>query len=88
MGLSNKDRDDEYTLSKRRSITHARELEPGTEDGLAPLPTRRERERDEERDGGRKREPGAGLIQQSAKSNPGALITHSIINQSKVGAGL
>lgn len=49
---------------------------------------RKERERDEERDGGRKREPGAGLIQQSAKSNPGALITHSIINQSKVGAGL
>lgn len=31
---------------------------------------------------------GVRLIQQDAKSNPGALITHSIINQSPVSAGL
>lgn len=52
--------------------------------GSLPSP-RKTRRRTE---GERVRESDAGLIQQDAKSNPRALITTSIINQSKVCAGL
>lgn len=68
-------------------MIHTQELKPGTDDRLNPISRQKEKEEQES-----ERESvcvsGVRLIQQDAKSNPGALITHSIINQSPVSAGL